>query len=61
MNLGSHRTYKPDFEQGGHVQPTLGRPDVGEVGYLKDVLQRLPTQPASALADLLPYRWKPGA
>ena len=29
--------------------------------YLKDVLQRLPTQPASALADLLPYRWKPGA
>lgn len=25
--------------------------------YLKDVLQRLPTQPASALRDLLPYRW----
>ena len=29
--------------------------------YLKDVLTRLPTQPASALADLLPYRWNPGA
>jgi hypothetical protein len=29
--------------------------------YLKDVLQRLPTQPASALAELLPYRWKPSA
>jgi transposase len=29
--------------------------------YLKDVLQRLPTQPASALADLLPYHWKPEA
>ncbi len=27
--------------------------------YLKDVLQRLPTQPASALRELLPYRWKP--
>jgi len=29
--------------------------------YLKDVLERLPTQPASTLADLLPYCWKPGA
>jgi len=29
--------------------------------YLKDVLERLPTQPASALADLLPYCWKPRA
>lgn len=29
--------------------------------YLKDVLERLPTQPASALAELLPYRWKPAA
>ena len=29
--------------------------------YLKDVLERLPTQPASALHDLLPYRWKPAA
>jgi hypothetical protein len=27
--------------------------------YLKDVLQRLPTQPASRLAELLPNRWKP--
>jgi hypothetical protein len=27
--------------------------------YLKDVLERLPTHPASALTDLLPYRCKP--
>ena len=27
--------------------------------YLKDVLQRLPTQRASAVDDLLPHRWKP--
>lgn len=29
--------------------------------YLKDVLERLPTQPASAVRELLPYRWKPKA
>lgn len=29
--------------------------------YLQDVLERLPTQPASALAELLPYRWRPTA
>jgi len=29
--------------------------------YLKDVLERLPSQPASALRDLLPYHWKPVA
>ena len=29
--------------------------------YLKDVLERLPTQPASMLAELLPYRWQPQA
>ena len=27
--------------------------------YLRDVLQRLPTQPASRIAELLPYRWQP--
>ena len=26
--------------------------------YLKDVLERLPTQPASRLAELLPHRWQ---
>jgi hypothetical protein len=25
--------------------------------YLKDVLERLPTQPASRIDELLPYRW----
>ena len=25
--------------------------------YLKDVLQRLPTQRASQIGDLLPHRW----
>lgn len=27
--------------------------------YLKDVLQRLPTHPASRIEELLPHRWKP--
>ena len=27
--------------------------------YLKDVLERLPTQPASRVDELLPHRWKP--
>ncbi len=26
--------------------------------YLKDVLERLPTHPASRLEDLLPHRWQ---
>lgn len=26
--------------------------------YLKDVLERLPTQPASRLEELLPHRWR---
>ena len=26
--------------------------------YLKDVLERLPTQPASRLEELLPHRWQ---
>jgi hypothetical protein len=29
--------------------------------YLKDVLERLPTQPASRLEELLPHRWRPTA
>ena len=31
----------------------------GPYAYLKDVLERLPTQPASAMTELLPYRWSP--
>ena len=27
--------------------------------YLKDILERLPTQPASRLEELLPHRWRP--
>ena len=27
--------------------------------YLKDVLERLPTQPASRIEELLPYNWRP--
>lgn len=27
--------------------------------YLKDVLEQLPTQPASRLEELLPHHWKP--
>jgi transposase len=29
--------------------------------YLRDVLDRLPTQPASRIAELLPHRWSPSA
>ena len=29
--------------------------------YFKDVLERLPTQPASRIAELLPHRWMPSA
>ncbi len=29
--------------------------------YLKDVLERLPTQPASRIAELLPHRWHTAA
>jgi len=28
--------------------------------YLRDVIERLPTQPASRIAELLPHRWQPG-
>lgn len=28
--------------------------------YLKDVMERLPTQPASRIGELLPHRWMPG-
>ena len=27
--------------------------------YLKDVLERLPTHPASRIEELLPHRWQP--
>ena len=27
--------------------------------YLKDVLARLPTHPASRIDELLPHRWRP--
>ena len=29
--------------------------------YLKDVLERLPTQPASCIGELLPHRWQTSA
>jgi transposase len=29
--------------------------------YLKDVLERLPTQPASRIGELLPHCWQPSA
>jgi len=33
--------------------------DVDPYAYLKDVLERLPTLPASRIAELLPHRWQP--
>ena len=32
---------------------------IEHLAYLKDVLNRLPTQPASKVAELLPHRWQP--
>ena len=29
--------------------------------YLRDVMERLPTQPASRIEELLPHRWQPQA
>jgi hypothetical protein len=29
--------------------------------YLSDILERLPTQPASRVAELLPHRWQPAS
>lgn len=29
--------------------------------YLRYVLKRLPTQPASRIAELLPHRWSPSS
>ncbi|NPC56023.1 transposase domain-containing protein, partial [Caenimonas soli] len=29
--------------------------------YLRDVLERLPTQPASRIDELLPHRWQPAS
>ncbi|WP_198161374.1 transposase domain-containing protein, partial [Variovorax sp. WDL1] len=29
--------------------------------YLSDILERLPTQPASRVGELLPHRWQPTA
>ena len=33
--------------------------DLDPYAYLRDVLKRLPTQPASRIAELLPHRWQP--
>ncbi|NZD59455.1 transposase domain-containing protein, partial [Sphaerotilus montanus] len=29
--------------------------------YFKDVLERLPTHPASRIRELLPHRWSPAS
>jgi transposase len=34
---------------------------LGPYAYIKDVLTRLPTQPAGRLEELLPHRWQPAA
>ena len=33
--------------------------NIEPLAYLKDELNRLPTQPASKVAELLPHRWQP--
>jgi len=29
--------------------------------YLRDILERLPTQPANRIVELLPHHWNPAA
>ncbi len=33
--------------------------DLDPYAYLRDVLERLPTQPASQVHELLPHAWRP--
>lgn len=42
-----------------YVETRQGHNGHEPYAYLKDVLERLPSQPASALRDLLPYHWTP--
>ena len=53
-------------ERGGHVAATLYSlvgtcrlNGIEPYAYLKDVLQRLPGQPMTRLAELLPFNWQP--
>lgn len=39
------------------LEPDEGNND--EYVYLEDVMTRLPTQPYSQIADLLPHNWQP--
>lgn len=50
------------MEYNGSHTRLLGHMPYGNCGhsyaYLKDIEERLPTQPASRLGELLPYRWQ---
>jgi hypothetical protein len=58
------------FEEPACGQARRGRHEPAPLGqaewprpyaYLRNVLDRLPTQPASRIAELLPHRWSPSA
>ncbi|UKI08712.1 transposase domain-containing protein [Variovorax paradoxus] len=59
MDVRGQRTGRPASghrdEPGAVGAPERPRP----WAYLRDVLQRLPTQRASQIEDLLPHRWQP--
>lgn len=58
LSAGSHRTGQRAATIMSLIQPAkLNGHD--PYRYLKDVLERLPTQPASRLEELLPHHWKP--
>jgi hypothetical protein len=33
--------------------------DIAPWHYLRDVMERLPTQPAAPIGELVPHRWQP--
>jgi transposase len=49
------------FRRAGLAIPRSTLAGLDPYSYIKDVLTRLPTQPAGRIEELLPHRWQPGA
>lgn len=58
LSAGSLRAGKRTAAVMSHIQSAkLNKLD--PYAYLRDVLERLPMQPASRIGELLPQRWRP--
>ena len=67
IGIGRNNWLFVGSDQGGHTAAvhfsftaTCKHLDIGTFAYLRDVLTRLPTQPAERLEELLPHRWQAG-